>query len=428
MRNWRLIVKRVGQAPEAQDITLLQSITAGYSPEVDICIDTIKIPFKHRLIRRNFKNPIIRLTDEALETLQGSVRENKKWSNKLYHGAELTVEDNCRFQIDDTEFLIQPIVPQSIEKVPNYTDIVARRHSQKAALYSLAGLLFFVLFTAILDWIIPDAGEEFAEKEIQKITLVEAKKMLERQPITVEKKFEEAKVTQAAAAPEPSDQSAKKSTSKDQIAAKSPGAAGEKKVRDVKSMGILALQTVKNGPSSTSLQVAEPTKTAKSLNNAVALGTGRAAFGLGSSDDAESVQIARLGQISGDGYSGDLGVKLAGQRSSAIQLARKEVEVRGALDPAVIRQIIEERLSEIRYCYETALLKHNGLEGKIAASWTIQGDGSVENLASDSEQIRQDVLHPCIRQQISRWKFPAPKGGGVVHVKYPFVFNPLGER
>ncbi len=428
MKNWRLIVKRVGQAPEAQAIARLQSFTAGYSPEVDICIDTIKIPFKHRLVRRNLKNPIIRLTEEALDTLEGSVRESKKWSTKLYRGADLIVEGNCRFKIDDTEFLIQPVLPEIFEKLPNYTDIVARRHSQKAALYSLAGLLFFVLFTALIDWIIPDEGEEFAEKEIQKITIVEAKKMLEKTPITPDKQFEQAKVTQAATAPEPSEQSSKKSDVKDQIAAKSPGASGEQKLRNVKSMGILALQTVKNGPSSTSLQVAEPTKTSKSLNNAVALGTGRAAFGLGSSDDAESVQIARLGQISGDGYSGDLGVKLAGQTSSAIQLARKEVEVRGALDPAVIRQIIEERLSEIRYCYETALLKHNGLEGKIAASWTIQSDGSVGQLASDSDQIRQDVLHPCIRQQISRWKFPSPKGGGVVHVKYPFVFNPLGER
>ena len=389
---------------------------------------TIKIPFSHVLVKRLFKQPIVRLTDEALETLKGSFRETKKWQNKLYRGAEFAIEGNCQFAIDETEFLIQPVLPELIEKLPNYTDVVARRHSQKAALYSLAGLLFLFLSSALFDWLIPDGIDEVAEKEIQKVTLVEAQKAFDKMPPQPKQVAEESKVTQSATAPQPADQSSKKTDNNKQIAAESQGAAGQKKVRDVKSMGILALQTVKGGPSSTSLQVAEPTRTRDIPSNVVALGTGRGEFGLGTSDNVESVQIARLGSVSGDGYSGDLGVKLAGQTSSAIQLARKEVEVRGALDPAIIRQIIEERLSEIRYCYETALLKHDGLEGKISASWTINSDGGVGQLLTDSEQIRQDVLHPCVKQQISRWKFPAPKGGGVVHVKYPFVFNPLGAK
>jgi len=428
MKHWRLIVKRFGQAPEMLDINRLQSVTAGYSPDVDVCIDTIKIPFKHTLVKRLLKAPQLRLTDESLETLEGSFQETRKWHNKLYRGCEYKVEGPCRFKIDETEFLIQPIQPEVFEKFPNYTDAVARRHSQKAALYSLAGLLFLFLVSALIDLVIPNSSDELADKEIQKVTILEAQKAFDKLPPQPKQKAQESKVTQTATAPQPAEQSSKKTDTPDRIAAESEGAAGQKKMRDVKSMGILAIQTVKGGPSSTSLQVAEPTRTNNVPSNAVALGTGRGDFGLGSSDSAESVQIARLGQISGDGYTGDLGVKLAGQTSSAIQLARKEVEIRGALDPAIIRQIIEERLSEIRYCYETALLKNTGLEGKIAASWTIMGDGSVGNLASDSEQIRQDVLHPCIRQQISRWKFPAPKGGGVVHVKYPFVFNPLGER
>src|SRR5690606_4360549 len=102
-------------------------------------------------------------------------------------------------------------------------------------------------------------------------------------------------------------------------------------------------------------------------------------------------------------------------------------EVRGGLDPAVIRQIIEERLPEVRYCYEKALLESKNLKGKISASWTISAQGGVLDLSTASEEVQDTVLHPCLREQMNQWKFPQPKGGGVVHVKYPFVFNPVGS-
>lgn len=30
----------------------------------------------------------------------------------------------------------------------------------------------------------------------------------------------------------------------------------------------------------------------------------------------------------------------------------------------------------------------------------------------------------CLASKIKRWVFPAPKGGGIVIVTYPFIFKP----
>jgi hypothetical protein len=201
--------------------------------------------------------------------------------------------------------------------------------------------------------------------------------------------------------------------------------------KDVTSLGLFAIQATKN-PTTSNLDVAGLAKgsvaalDAKSNQPHARLGitNGEGALGISQGQD-----LARLEGSSVESYKGGLGekIKQGSFQGASIKLIRREVEIRGGLDPAVIRQIIEERLPEVRYCYETALLKENGLSGKIAASWTIQADGSVSGLSSESEEIKSNVLHPCIKEQIKNWKFPSPKGGGVVHVKYPFLFSPLGS-
>jgi hypothetical protein len=32
-------------------------------------------------------------------------------------------------------------------------------------------------------------------------------------------------------------------------------------------------------------------------------------------------------------------------------------------------------------------------------------------------------LRACLEEKVMRWRFPAPRGGGVVIVRYPFVFR-----
>jgi hypothetical protein len=169
-------------------------------------------------------------------------------------------------------------------------------------------------------------------------------------------------------------------------------------------------------------------ETGKGVHGELGLSKGSSEFGI-AADARGGEMVASLEGRGVEAYQGGLGekVKQGSFRGASIKLVRREVEIRGGLDPAVIRQIIEERLSEVRYCYENALLKKTNLQGKISASWTILADGTVSDLKSESDEIETKILHPCIKDQIKNWKFPAPKGGGVVHVKYPFLFSPVGS-
>ena len=192
-------------------------------------------------------------------------------------------------------------------------------------------------------------------------------------------------------------------------------------------MGLLALQTAK--PSQE--RAVKISRLGLNQENMIAdSGTGFKSLGAGIRADNEARPLAVLAGISGGSYQGgEIGdqIKSAANKTQRAELVRKEIEIRGGLDVSIIQQIVEERLSEVRYCYENALLSNPNLSGKVETSWTIQADGTVSNLASQSGDAMASSLHNCIKERIGLWKFPQPKGGGVVNVKYPFVFSSLGS-
>jgi len=98
--------------------------------------------------------------------------------------------------------------------------------------------------------------------------------------------------------------------------------------------------------------------------------------------------------------------------------------IRGSLDKEIIRRVIRRHRNEYRYCYEKQLNKEQDLSGKISVKFTIAGNGSIiASSVSDSTMNNSDV-ESCLTRKIKRWVFPAPKGGGIVTVKYPFIFKP----
>jgi len=101
------------------------------------------------------------------------------------------------------------------------------------------------------------------------------------------------------------------------------------------------------------------------------------------------------------------------------------LQVTGQMDPKEIQRVIVERLHEIRYCYELALLKTPQLEGQVDAFWTISGQGSVTQVSSSSRNASDDILENCMREKIRAWKFPLPVKGGV-RVQFPFLLRRMG--
>jgi hypothetical protein len=97
--------------------------------------------------------------------------------------------------------------------------------------------------------------------------------------------------------------------------------------------------------------------------------------------------------------------------------------VLGSLDKELIRRVIHAHRNEIRYCYERALTANPGLWGKVTVNFVIGPNGSVQVSKIRETTMNNADVENCIAQKVKTWKFPEPKGGGIVDVTYPFVLK-----
>ena len=51
---------------------------------------------------------------------------------------------------------------------------------------------------------------------------------------------------------------------------------------------------------------------------------------------------------------------------------------------------------------------------------------AVQSASVTNSTISNSRVEGCISQSVRRWTFPAPDGGGVVGVNYPFVLSSQG--
>ncbi|MHB8873998.1 MAG: TonB family protein, partial [Myxococcaceae bacterium] len=82
--------------------------------------------------------------------------------------------------------------------------------------------------------------------------------------------------------------------------------------------------------------------------------------------------------------------------------------------------------AHVRYCYESALQRAPGLEGKVMVKFVISSAGQVVSATVSSSTVSNDALESCITTRVRTWRFPKPQGGGIVVVSYPFVFKYAG--
>jgi len=101
------------------------------------------------------------------------------------------------------------------------------------------------------------------------------------------------------------------------------------------------------------------------------------------------------------------------------------VEVQGSLSKEVIRRVIQRRLNEVRFCYEEGLRSLPELAGRVAVKFVISPSGAVQGASVAANELTGGGAQTaqCIANAVRRWSFPAPDGGGVVIVEYPFVLQ-----
>jgi hypothetical protein len=138
-----------------------------------------------------------------------------------------------------------------------------------------------------------------------------------------------------------------------------------------------------------------------------------------------SVGIGELERRPAD-YGEGLGTMKIGKSVTDLEPKLGPPVIRGALDKEVIRRVIKDHIAQIRYCYERELVRDPGAFGKITTRFTIGPEGTVVDVDIKESFAGDRQLSSCIAEKIRTWRFPKPKGGGVVVVHYPFLVNYAG--
>lgn len=157
-------------------------------------------------------------------------------------------------------------------------------------------------------------------------------------------------------------------------------------------------------------------------------GLGRGGVGAGGGGmSGDSVGIGRVGTYGRGGGKGGRGwgrSKLRNKRRRKITVSTGPPAIYGGLDKEIIRRIINQHRSRFKYCYERELIKRPTLQGKIHVWFQIEGTGRVHKSRISRTTMNNDRVEECLSRRVRLLRFPSPKGGGVVHVNYPFIFRP----
>ena len=98
-------------------------------------------------------------------------------------------------------------------------------------------------------------------------------------------------------------------------------------------------------------------------------------------------------------------------------------DVRGSLSSVVIRRVIQDHLDEVRSCYQRQLQQTPDLQGRLSTQFVIAPTGLVQMAAISQSDLGSPPVEVCISQAVQGWTFPAPAGGSIVVVNYPFVLD-----
>lgn len=125
------------------------------------------------------------------------------------------------------------------------------------------------------------------------------------------------------------------------------------------------------------------------------------------------------------GYRGAAENATSGQENALVSIADEGVGVANGLTKDEVGKVIRQHMGEVRYCYESILVREPGLEGKLVLTFTVDSLGAVKEVQT-KESSGSGTLDQCIQLRLSKWKFPKPREGVDVGVSYPFIFKSLG--
>ena len=149
---------------------------------------------------------------------------------------------------------------------------------------------------------------------------------------------------------------------------------------------------------------------------------------IGLANGGEGAKVAAIGGGFGKGVGYGKGdhANVSGQGHSYVAMDNSKSTVEEGLTRDEVGEVIHQHISEVRYCYESSMLRLPQVEGKLLMGFTIGSSGVVRTAEVKSSTLPDAKLDDCILRRLIGWKFPSTKGGVDVAVSYPFIFKTLG--
>lgn len=167
--------------------------------------------------------------------------------------------------------------------------------------------------------------------------------------------------------------------------------------------------------------------TGKSVGDAHGFGgLGLKGTGSGGGGVGNTIGIGDVGTRGRGGGQGSFGKGVGGlgrKGSADVRISSSEVVIVG-YDRELVRRVVEAHQSQIRYCYESELVRSPDMHGKVTVKWVIGPQGSVTQVNTAATTLNNRRVENCINTRVKSWNFPPPKGGGIAVITYPWVFRP----
>jgi TonB family protein len=380
----------------------------------------------------------------VIVTNQGDVRskETLRAAGQLTGSASsqafsLGLHDRAEVSFGTISFVVRYVKPSPAMKV-NALDEADFTYFKIAciSLMAAAAVLLAILLTPRAGP--PSADDIFQDQQRMAKFLIAPEKKLEL------KKLKLAGVEEGAKAKDEEGKFGKEEAKKEEADPSKPGTPvvdKTKKEKDRQVVGNVGLLGAFKGLKGGASDVFGPGGLGTGINNALGglksgagLGDAQGVGGLGSrgkgtGGGGTALGIGGLGtQGNGRGTGGNGGIDLGGKGKAITKVIPGKTTVIGGLDKDVIAKVIRRHQNEIKYCYESELNKNPSLAGKVAVAFTIDPTGAVAEANVTESTLNNSTAENCMLSRIRRWKFPEPKGGGVVAVTYPWLFSPSGSE
>jgi TonB family protein len=146
-------------------------------------------------------------------------------------------------------------------------------------------------------------------------------------------------------------------------------------------------------------------------------GTGEGVIGVG------NLNTNGIGGTGTHGYGTNRGSRLGARGTRGPTVRPTAPTVIGLLSPESIRRVVIRNLPQVIHCHEQGLVQNPALEGRVVVRFVIGAEGTVMATGITESNLAVPSVGQCISSAVRRWQFPAPEGGGIVTVNYPFTLQ-----